>query len=169
MNLKEISLSIKSVDSRLNYKQLDPMHLRSTHEIRNHHSVIKFFINSKSCSFEDHICWFNRYIEDNDQIMWVILLDDQVVGQFGLYNYQIENRSVEFGRLCIHPDFQNMGIAKNTIRSLLNSLESIKGVESVRLEVLVENSIALGLYQSLGFEINDSLTDNRTLKLSLIL
>lgn len=53
-------------------------------------------------------------------------------------------------RLCVHPDFQNLGVGNQTMAHIeqeaLNS-----GVRSLRLDVFTRNPYALRLYQKRGF------------------
>ncbi|MCH5297789.1 MAG: GNAT family N-acetyltransferase [Ruminococcus sp.] len=61
-------------------------------------------------------------------------------------NYQIVHR------LCVHPDFQNNGIAKATMQHIETELCQ-SDVEAIRLDAFTENPYALKLYQNLGYSI----------------
>lgn len=54
-------------------------------------------------------------------------------------------------RLCVHPNFQNMGIAKNTLLHIEQQLKK-DNVDSMRLDVYSKNPYALKLYNSLGYK-----------------
>lgn len=54
-------------------------------------------------------------------------------------------------RLCVHPTFQNMGIAKSTLLHIEQQLRS-NNTDSIRLDVYSENPYALKLYNSLGYK-----------------
>lgn len=53
-------------------------------------------------------------------------------------------------RLCVDPDFQHKGIAKETMLHIENELRKT-GTCAVRLDVFSENPIALKLYGSMGY------------------
>lgn len=53
-------------------------------------------------------------------------------------------------RLCVHPDFQNRGIAGNALKHVEEELTS-RGIRSIRLDVFSENPYALKLYEGLGY------------------
>lgn len=55
-------------------------------------------------------------------------------------------------RLCVNPDFQNMGVAGRTMKHI--EAEVLKmGIKSIRLDAFTENPFALKLYHSLGYRI----------------
>ncbi len=54
-------------------------------------------------------------------------------------------------RLCVHPTFQNMGIARKTMQYIENKLHS-QGISAIRLDAFSLNPYALQLYTSLGFK-----------------
>lgn len=53
-------------------------------------------------------------------------------------------------RLCVLPEYQNKGIAKNTMKRIQNEAREV-GVTSIRLDVFSENPYAIKLYKSFGF------------------
>lgn len=53
-------------------------------------------------------------------------------------------------RLCVRPEIQNSGIAKETVRHIMREVLA-RGGRAVRLDVFSENPYALKLYRSLGF------------------
>lgn len=54
-------------------------------------------------------------------------------------------------RLCVNPDFQNKGIAYQTMH-FIETLIKEKGIEAVRLDVFSQNPYALRLYQKCGYQ-----------------
>lgn len=55
-------------------------------------------------------------------------------------------------RLCVNPDFQNMGVAGRTMKHI--EAEVLKmGIKAIRLDAFTENPFALKLYHSLGYRI----------------
>ncbi|MBD5445458.1 MAG: GNAT family N-acetyltransferase [Lachnospiraceae bacterium] len=55
-------------------------------------------------------------------------------------------------RLCVNPDFQNMGIGRRTLLHIEEQLLSI-GIRAIRLDVFTQNPYALRLYDGLGYEL----------------
>lgn len=56
----------------------------------------------------------------------------------------------EFG-VSVHPDYQNSGIGKELIRTLLNWAKENDRIEKVFLNVFATNTNAIELYRKLGF------------------
>lgn len=54
-------------------------------------------------------------------------------------------------RLCVHPDFQNKGVAKAVMQHIETKLRK-SGVEAIRLDAFSENPYALRLYESFGYK-----------------
>ncbi len=55
-------------------------------------------------------------------------------------------------RLCVHPSFQNRGIARKALEHIEGAQREL-GVESIRLDAFTENPYALRLYEHYGYEI----------------
>lgn len=54
-------------------------------------------------------------------------------------------------RLCVDPNYQNRGIAKNTLKHIEVELKN-SNVEAIRLDVFSNNPSALALYLNSGYE-----------------
>lgn len=54
-------------------------------------------------------------------------------------------------RLCVHPDYQNHGIAQCTLHHIETELKK-KHIDTIRLDVFTENPYALKLYENHGYE-----------------
>lgn len=54
-------------------------------------------------------------------------------------------------RLCVSPEFQNRGIAAQTVSHIENELHK-QGIKVIRLDVFTENPYAIRLYEKLGFK-----------------
>lgn len=53
-------------------------------------------------------------------------------------------------RLCVHPDFQNMGVARKTLEHMQKELIGM-GITALRLDVFSENPYSQRLYAKAGF------------------
>lgn len=54
-------------------------------------------------------------------------------------------------RLCVHPDFQNRGVATQTMRYIEETLRA-QGYEAVRLDAFSQNPAALRLYEGFNYQ-----------------
>ncbi|MFT3951317.1 MAG: GNAT family N-acetyltransferase [Oscillospiraceae bacterium] len=71
--------------------------------------------------------------------------------KIGAWSTNTENFLV-IHRLCVHPDFQNQGVAKAAMAYIENNLCSLN-IEAIRLDVFKQNPHALRLYKNNGFQI----------------
>ncbi|MBQ4378792.1 MAG: GNAT family N-acetyltransferase [Treponema sp.] len=53
-------------------------------------------------------------------------------------------------RLCVHPDFQNHGIARKTLEHIEKQAATL-GAKSLRLDVFSQNPFSLKLYERAGY------------------
>lgn len=69
----------------------------------------------------------------------------------GAWQYQGDNYRIVH-RLCVHPDFQNIGVGRGTMEYIEEKLCK-EGVGAIRLDAFTENPYAIRLYKSLGYKI----------------
>lgn len=78
---------------------------------------------------------------------WVYLLEQRVIG-YGVMSVAVGEAHIL--NLCIHPEYQKQGLARRLLQRLL-TLARKHGADTAFLEVRSSNRIALGLYESTGF------------------
>ena len=54
-------------------------------------------------------------------------------------------------RLCVHPDFQGQGVARQAMDYLENEVRA-RGIQTIRLDAFSQNPTALHLYESRGYQ-----------------
>lgn len=54
-------------------------------------------------------------------------------------------------RLCVHPDFQGCGVARQAMDHLENEVRA-RGIQTIRLDAFSQNPTALHLYESRGYQ-----------------
>lgn len=54
-------------------------------------------------------------------------------------------------RLCVHPDFQGLGVSKAAM-DFLEQHVLARGIRAIRLDAFPQNPAAIGLYESRGYE-----------------
>lgn len=86
-----------------------------------------------------------------NRIVVIYVLNQECDPQYKNGNWQRPDAAyVVIHRLCVHPDFQNKGIAKAALLHIEKSLRTA-GIPSIRLDVFSENPYALKLYEGLGY------------------
>ena len=62
-----------------------------------------------------------------------------------------EQNIVVLHRLCVHPDFQGRGVARQAMDYLENIVRA-QGIKTIRLDAFSQNPTALHLYESRGYQ-----------------
>ncbi len=89
--------------------------------------------------------WREEFDKENS-VVYLILKDGKAVGDV---SYEIKiNGSAMITGLAIDPDFQSMGIGRETINLVL---EDLKGIKAIELATHPDNKKAIKLYSSFGF------------------
>ena len=99
----------------------------------------------------------------NNQQLYYSTIDDEIAVIFTLnkecdegYNngewQYSDNNFCVIHRLCVKPEFQNIGLAKKAMSFIENKAKEMD-VTSIRLDAFSENPAALGLYDGLGYKV----------------
>jgi mycothiol synthase len=92
--------------------------------------------------------WFNREEAFDREASLVLQKDGNYIGFIVV---RIENDLPDLGPIGIHPDYRGKYLGKTLVSLSLDKLKS-KGYETAILEVSVQNTTAINLYEKLGFE-----------------
>jgi L-phenylalanine/L-methionine N-acetyltransferase len=101
----------------------------------------------------ERIAYNQHFIESlgpNDH-MFVAVADGQVAGMAGLHVDTGRRRHAGSVGISIHRDYQGQGIGRALMQALLDLADGYLGLLRVELEVFVDNTRAIKLYESLGF------------------
>ncbi len=105
--------------------------------------------------------WIDRVkaaVTENKDIMLFARVDGKIVGMIGAYFHKSpETETVgNIWGVYVSEAYRGKGVAKKLMEKLLERLRA-KGLHEAKLEVNVEQSAALGLYQKMGFVIVEKL------------
>lgn len=88
---------------------------------------------------------------DKEELAVVYVLNQEFDEEYKHGKWADETKSFSIlHRLCVHPKYQNQGIAKMTMEHIEESLRT-QGMEAVRLDAFTENPYALKLYEQCGY------------------
>lgn len=127
----------------LTYKKATKEDLEFLLWLRKETMVEHYIKAGKEVNEENLLSRINHHFEHAK----IILLKDQKIGLLKVAEYDSE---IEILQIQIAPDYQNKGIGKQIIQSIL--MEASEKKIPVKLNVLKVNK-AQTLYQNLGFEI----------------
>lgn len=119
--------------------------------------------NNKIIQWDELYPTKEDFLEDiSKQQLFVGCIDDQVVVVFTInQDYDAEYVNGEWKcpeksfsvlhRLCVHPQFQNRGIARQTM-DYIESQILLEGKQAIRLDVYSKNPYAVKLYLDCGYQ-----------------
>ncbi len=121
---------------------------------RQSSAAIEAFFSADPVSLSTQGLWYEAYLRDQNDMMFVIILDDGTpVGTIALVNIDHRNQKAEYARLLIgDPTFKRKGVAESASRELLAFGFKQLHLTKIYLEVFETNHAAVSLYKKLGFE-----------------
>lgn len=94
--------------------------------------------------------WFDPRMLQTRQYFG-IKIENKLVSAAGIHVYSKKYRVAALGNIVTHPDYRGQGFAKSVTARLCKSLS--ESVDHIGLNVKADNTIAIALYEKLGFEI----------------
>jgi len=89
-------------------------------------------------------------IDDDIAVVYAVNKDADEQYANGAWAYPDSDYCI-IHRLCVNPEYQNRGVAKETLNHIEITLREI-GTESIRLDVFTNNPYALRLYRGNGYK-----------------
>jgi RimJ/RimL family protein N-acetyltransferase len=135
---------------------------------RNQPNVRRWFLDSSIISEEQQRTWYERYVTKPNDLMFIIeetALGKKAIGTAALYNIDVRNKKVEFGRLMIGDvQSEGKGYAKEATMLLCRFAMTELGTERVELIVFESNERARKLYLDCGFQKVETIEENGILQ-----
>jgi ribosomal protein S18 acetylase RimI-like enzyme len=113
----------------------DDIYWEYIRQLRTDPRVAEGFIENSPISVEQQFNYMKKYSKNYR----VVLLDNSPVGYFGVIKDDI--------RVCVHPDFQHMGIGKFIID------ECVKIWPQAYAKIKKDNIKSIKLFESAGFKL----------------
>lgn len=129
---------------------LDHEHIEGLRLLRNQPTIRPWFIDTRELTAEQQSAWYSRYLDNPNDHMWVGLIDGEVVAAIGLTLEQ--DGTAEVGRVMVDRTVPAARGSGKVLMHVALAQAANLGLETVFLDVRVDNVHALRLYQSLGFE-----------------
>lgn len=116
--------------------------------------LIDRYENTDAIDYDRVLKWVYRKIETSIDEYTTVHVAHKKAGYF--HFFQNEAGEYEIDDLYIFPEYRNRGIGSEVIRSCISSVNA-----PVMLYVFIKNEKAVALYQRLGFEIVQIVSDSR--------
>lgn len=89
---------------------------------------------------------FEAELKKETSVFYVLKIEKSLAGYIVAYNLGVE---AEIADIAVHPSFQGCGYGVQLLEAVLEKLN--EGVD-VFLEVAIDNTVAIGLYEKVGFK-----------------
>lgn len=94
---------------------------------------------------------FERRLNDEDKVRFVIEADGKVIGDTGLHHCQRRDGVTSFGIAIYDPEYVGKGYGREAVTLLLDWTFRIQNYRRVWLEVFASNERAIRAYRACGF------------------
>lgn len=118
---------------------------------RNRDDARVWFKTSDPLTMEQHAGWFRRYQDKDDDFLFVVEADGQLVGQAAVYDIDWSAGTAEVGRFLVAPEAAGRGLIGQACQLLVECCEKTLGLSYLFLEVFENNQRAIRVYDRNGF------------------
>ena len=119
--------------------------------LRNHPDIRKWFRSRDDISKAQQRRWFEKYMNDPDDVMFAIFCDpDQFIGAAAIYNIDDKGHA-EYGRIIIDPEFRGRGFGYKATCAAIQIAGEQMNLQQLMLEVYADNQRAISIYRKCGF------------------
>lgn len=135
----------------ISLRLIEESDLEKTLDWRNRDDARVWFKTSNLLTLEQHQAWFHRYLNKDDDFLFVIEAEGKMVGQASVYDVQWDKGSAEIGRFLVAPESSGMGYISKACEALIRLCIDKLSLRYLFLEVIESNDRAIKIYQKYGF------------------
>lgn len=158
--------SYKMKYKNVELRQLEKTDLEYLRQWRNNPDNTKYLSSIGYITEEMQQSWYQKYLIDKDEIIFAIIENDfinNIVGSISLYNFR--NNVAELGRILVgDPKAHGRGVCENALRAILVFAFEQINLDEIYLHVYEENTIALHVYEKVGFSIKGKHVKNNKIE-----
>ena len=151
--------STRIIGETVNLKEIDSSDLPKMLVWRNKKENTKWFFNQDEITNEKQEEWYNLYLEDKSDNMFIIETKDGIpIGTIGIKNIDKQNKQAELGRMLIgEKEYLDKGYAVEATKTLVKYCFEKMNLNRIYLEVFEHNVKAINMYKKVGFKKEGSL------------
>ena len=146
--------SYRILTPRLLLRPLTEHDLERVRGWRNQDHIRIWFHDDQPIEPEQHLSWYERYRQNNHDMMFIaVQLDKEIpIGTGALYRIDPARKMAEFGRVLIGDiNYQGQGYGEEIVRSLTSfGFERLR-LQTIELFVKVTNTRAIKIYMNCGY------------------
>lgn len=132
---------------RITFRKIEIADLAFINETRNGYAA-EYLHDSRVFTLQETVEWYNK----TNPNYWIIFDEDinEKVGYFRLSNHSVINKNIYIGA-DISPRFKNKGYGTEAYKKFIPLLFGFYDLHKITLEVLETNTVAIHLYEKIGF------------------
>ena len=92
---------------------------------------------------------FNKYLEAEKELYYVLLYDQKIVGCGGI-NFADNNKTGKISWDILHPDYQRKSLGTELLKYRLEKLKAMDGIQKITVRT---SQVAFKFYEKQGFEL----------------
>lgn len=132
------------------YRSLSEFDSMSLLELRNEKDVFKWLINDTSVSLNEHKKWFDKLINNSNDVTMVAEFDFKVIGFLQLQRIEPGVFELHFR---VHPEFQGKGVAQKLFDLTLKNNQNISN-NTIVAKVKQNNSKSINFFLRNKFKMS---------------
>ena len=132
---------------KLSFYRITDKDLSFVNETRNGYAA-EYLHDSRVFTLQETVEWYNK----TNPNYWIIFDEsiNEKVGYFRLSNHSVINKNIYIGA-DISPKFKNKGYGTEAYKKFIPLLFGFYDLHKISLEVLETNTVAIRLYEKVGF------------------
>ncbi|MGJ1447780.1 GNAT family N-acetyltransferase [Sphingobacterium spiritivorum] len=145
------------IDEHIKLQQTSPEHagglLEAVDQNRDHLSRFLPWVGNmqKVTDFDQYIQYCIDLYDQQQEISFVILSDQTIVGRIGLHHINQQNKSAAIG-YWLNRDMEGKGIISRSCRKIIDLAFNEFGLNRIEIKAAVENTKSQAIPQRLGFQ-----------------
>lgn len=144
--IMELSSEYSTLSSMIKFRKMGENDLEFVNRVRNEYAE-EYLHDSRTFTMAESIEWFRKFKPD----FYIIEFDGEKIGYFRLSNHSTENKNIYIGA-DISLEYKGCGYGKASYKKFIPFLFKEYDLNKISLEVLATNTVAISLYEKLGFK-----------------
>jgi len=138
-------------DEFISLRLIEESDLETTLSWRNRDDARVWFKTSSQLTLEQHQAWFHRYLNKDDDFLFVVEAGGKLVGQASVYDIHWNEGTAELGRFLAAPEARGKGWISDACGELMEFCRANLGLSYLYLEVIETNEKAIRVYKRNNF------------------
>jgi len=142
----------------INFIKLSDEEIKLVRNLRNSEIIRIWMCNDHIISEKEHKRFLNSLRAEKSRVYWLVKKDNSYVGVINLININWNHKNAYLG-IYTNPEIEIPGKGKMLLSLILEVAFNLLNLHSLKLKVIEDNKVAIGLYRKFGFKEEGQLKD----------